>query len=449
VATFGPLMRDTRPAAPPAVGNRRTRASFRRVLERIADRIDRQPVQTAEWTNRLLHLGRLQSRFRVHALWVAGSFARGAPSCGDLDLIAHVSVESVPNPGESVIGKAIVRRAPDVRLYVGTPEKNVSGIAFPEARLIWSEADRDWRAAIRKIREDPRATRFRRRADEIPLRPEQLAACDPRQGEPSPLDRMLDLRKDRVIDWRFIPSSTVDKEEIRWSAEAREYSNWTARVGGRKTREALRTVIGLLQRDDRFLGWERRDHRGLLFRLGGAEIRVGRPSINLEALDTLACSVLCLAPHHSRRGPNGIWIIERSERHPLELFFRRARAWYLCRDGDDGPSLIRWQSEFFHAATLLELFSKEREALRRAKEHDVAYATERPTAVAEATGRTLLRLISAADVIEIDDHVLPVTIVGALVARQASDEPDLTLATPQDVLAVLSRNRGPGRGHRI
>src|SRR5205807_631533 len=85
--------------------HRRTRASFARALRRIASRIHAQPVQEVEWEDRILH-ERGRSRLRARALWVAGSFARGASNCGDLDLIADVVAEEGSLPWPTTISRA-------------------------------------------------------------------------------------------------------------------------------------------------------------------------------------------------------------------------------------------------------------------------------------------------------------------------------------------------------
>jgi hypothetical protein len=258
-------------AAPREPEDRRSHASFRRTLERIADRIDKQPLTIAEWTWRPYYNTPQQSRIRVHALWVAGSFARGASTCGDLDLIADASVEAPGiDPGEAVMARAIVGRAPDVRLYIGTPDKNHSGIPFPEARLIWSKEDPDWRAALEAVRVDPGAARFARVADQLPLRGEQLGVAGG-DDSPSVLTGLIDLKRDGVIDWRFVPSSSIETDETKWSPEARAFSERTLRFVGRKSGQAIREVVGLVQRDDRVVDWRRRhDDDRVTSHIGGA-----------------------------------------------------------------------------------------------------------------------------------------------------------------------------------
>ena len=65
------------------------------------------------------------------------------------------------------------------------------------------------------------------------------------------------------------------------------------------------------------------------FRYGGAEVFVGRPRVRLSCLDELACSELAIAPRISRRGPNGVWMINRGEQHALEQLFTDRFAYYV------------------------------------------------------------------------------------------------------------------------
>ena len=277
-------------------GRRRLHASFRATLARIADRIDREPYHTAKWTDRLVYCGRrMQCRFRVRSLWVAGSYARGASTCGDLGLIADVAVESAPHPGETAIARALVKGSPDLRLYVGTPEKNHSGMAFPEARLVWSETEPDWRTALAAIGEDPGASRFSRRGDALKFRSERLSDWVPQDGEKrSGLERLVDLRDNSVITWTFTDASTIDQDEATWRSDAREYSTWIEPFVGKKTHRAMKEAVGHLQREDARIDWtrRRRRHDGLHFTVDGIEIRIGRPSIGLTALETVDRSAL-------------------------------------------------------------------------------------------------------------------------------------------------------------
>jgi hypothetical protein len=73
-----------------AAEERLPRAVLERRLERILARIDGEKVFRAEWTETLLGRRRCSATFEIDAVYVVGSFARGAPTCGDLDLLLTV-----------------------------------------------------------------------------------------------------------------------------------------------------------------------------------------------------------------------------------------------------------------------------------------------------------------------------------------------------------------------
>ena len=75
-------------------------------------------------------------KFRVNGLWAFGSWAKGALDCGDLDLIADVAMIEGNMPYESVIRRVLIKRAPGVRLYIGTLEQNSSRAPIEDAVLI-------------------------------------------------------------------------------------------------------------------------------------------------------------------------------------------------------------------------------------------------------------------------------------------------------------------------
>ena len=113
---------------------RRSRDSFTQTLCRITARIAARPVYELAWKDDLLHK-RHQCHIDIGGLWVAGSYARGALDCGDIDLIINLGEEAGTWVWPPKISRTVIGYAPDVHLYIGTPEKNSSGIAFPEAKL--------------------------------------------------------------------------------------------------------------------------------------------------------------------------------------------------------------------------------------------------------------------------------------------------------------------------
>ena len=115
---------------------RRNRDSFARSLVAICERLDEKHSGTFSWTHPLVHV-ELQSRFTINSVWVVGSFARGAPTCNDLDLVAEIDWHGSPVALPHKVFKALSIRYQGVSLCDGTPDNNSSLVAFGEAILIW------------------------------------------------------------------------------------------------------------------------------------------------------------------------------------------------------------------------------------------------------------------------------------------------------------------------
>ena len=132
-------------------------------------------------------------------------------------------------PRGSTISRAVLGNAPDVRLYIGSPEMNSSGIAFPEARLVWSPAAPDWQTAISAMPVDPTATHYTRRIDELPLRSEQHIT------DISTLEQLLDLKHNQVVDWIWIPADEINVQPENWSYEGQKLNEYLRQWRGKKT----------------------------------------------------------------------------------------------------------------------------------------------------------------------------------------------------------------------
>lgn len=363
---------------------RRPRAAFTRLLEKMCQRFDRRsPVTLA----RKDFLGlRESATYQVADLWVVGSYARGAPDCGDLDLI----IQSEP---ASWGGKAIARRMfgslPDVRIYGGTPEQNSAGRPFSEAVHIWSPGA-SWREAIASIAEDSTAGRFARTHDALPFRAgEQIA------GNVDWFNRLVELKQSGTIQWRFIgyekspevcPQSPIEEHLARLVAE-----RW-----GKRSRALFPFVFKYL----RTLPCSTfRDIEQTTLGVGGVHVDVGRPSVWIPLLDTLECSRIAAVPHLSQRGPNGLWEVRRGDAHPLVRELGDA-TWYVLRRGD-GPLLTTtWERRSSGlTATGIELFATEQLAETLAARW--AGDSENRVRVHPARGADLLDLVSHADVLEL------------------------------------------------
>jgi hypothetical protein len=394
---------------------RRTRASFTKVLQRLCTRLDAGAVHGVNWYDRFLGPG--HARLRARALWVVGSYARGVAHCGDLDVVVDAALEEGIWPRVTRISRALFGNTPDVRVYLGIPEKNSSGVSFPEARLVWSENDKNWSAAIGAIKLDPAAERYARPTDAIPLRAEQfVTSTNP--------EEFVELRAQQVLAWSFIPIDrslnvvTLQPDEVR----LREYIE---RFSGAKTRQLAPLIMSHLRDHDPSGTWRYSFHGDSQFRRGGADVVVGRTELRLSRLDDLECSEVIVVPHISKRGPNGLWIIGRGERHPLELAFGDRFAYYLEEGGR--PDVIL-ECDDWREAILIELFASRRTASALARSMREAFQVD--CTVERAVGHDLLNLIARADTVELDGE------------RFAISEGDLErgpLVSPDELRKALPR----------
>ncbi|MGN5476888.1 hypothetical protein ACTMU2_07810 [Cupriavidus basilensis] len=73
------------------MSHRYPRAHFTALLRRVFERLDITSTRPAEWTERFFFHERRSAAITIERIWVFGSYSRGAPDCGDLDLIVEVS----------------------------------------------------------------------------------------------------------------------------------------------------------------------------------------------------------------------------------------------------------------------------------------------------------------------------------------------------------------------
>ncbi len=400
---------------------RRSRDSFTKSLQKICQRVKNRNVFDVEYRYDFLP-GLHCSRLRVEAVWVVGSYARGALHCGDLDLVADIVAEEGALPLTSRISRHVIGRSPDVRLYVGTPGKNTSGVAFPEAKLVWSPDAPDWNAAIAAIPPDPTATRFKRPHDVLPLRKEQIVDY----GNEDVFEKIVELLEQNVLSSQWVSVSEINVQPDEWSAEAIEFFEDIQCWCGKKTQEVMPFVIEWFKKNNVCDLWRKEYGEKTRFKIGGAEVLVGRPYIDLTLLDFLSCSAIVIVPHLSRRGPNGLWMLSRGAEHPIEQKFASCEAYYLAYG--NSPCLTDeiddWKS--IHS---LELFRQSEQAVVRQKEFaedDVDFD------IANAAGSILLSVIACVDLVETDGFRYPITRDG-----QRFDETE-SVANVEEITAALS-----------
>ena len=138
---------------------RTPRAAFTRRLARLCERVDEASEVDVNFNPFFSGRGDQRTRrVKLQRLWAVGSYARGAPTCGDLDLVFEFTTSGGPPfPSDRDTRRALFGAPPDIRFYAGTPERNSSLVRMDGARLVWSGPGCDWRKALASIPEDATA----------------------------------------------------------------------------------------------------------------------------------------------------------------------------------------------------------------------------------------------------------------------------------------------------
>ena len=309
--------------------------------------------------------------------------------CGDLDLI--VEVEAEMEPPRSAVSRTFFGSTPDVRIYLGTPKANGSGLDAPGAILIWDGPGHDWKASIGQIAEDPNATRFSRPLDSLPFRAEQLSVA------PDELEELVEAAKQGIVKWAMSPlPGLLDEDQLGPSGERfmRRMSH-----SGKKTRQVAAHVLAYMRPREHWFG-SRPNWDGTNITWGGCEILMGNPYVPVHWLDRLGVFELVIAPHISRRGPNGIWSIARGENHPLVKRLSAVEFFSLGGVSGSPPQhlISVAHSDNFYDTLLVELYRTE----EAANSIEVDWGDDEPMIVEKVSGDNLLALLATADIVSID-----------------------------------------------
>jgi hypothetical protein len=160
------------------------------------------------------------------------------------------------------------------------PGSELLRTSFPEAKLVWSCAEPDWRAAISAIVADPSAARHHRLTDALPVRTEQLYCSNP-----TDLEQIVNLKDSHVLDWVWVPVDAIDVRPQTWSHEARKFAEFVGRPRGRETQDVMQFVIQHLEHHDNYVTWhQNRLSAETSFRIGRAQVFVGRPALQARFL---------------------------------------------------------------------------------------------------------------------------------------------------------------------
>lgn len=389
-----------------ALEKRYPRESFTKKLEKICQRLDEAPTRTI--VHKDFFKKAATSQVEITSLWVVGSYARGAMTCGDLDLVLEYRLVEGHHPMPRTITKTFFGALPYVSYYFGKPGNSTSGVVFPDAIPIWTEPGFHWRAAIDSIKPVPSAGRATRETDSIPLRPDQLYM------EPEGLQALAALEKEGLLEWEFVEFAAADLEPVP-TEEISERDRKLIRVApymGKKSRVLIPPIIRLMVGLNPLGIWNTfESNRGRLS-CGATALRLGRPSLPYNLFDSEpTIKQYALIPHVSAKGPNGAWIIRRGPNHPDTQALANRHAYYLGSPGSPETVAYRDRSKTW-STEILELFNTLEEAKEFAAMLDEG--SELPeTEIIRAEGSDLISLFALVDVVEIGDHQLAMTRSGA------------------------------------
>ncbi|WP_434569194.1 hypothetical protein [Pseudomonas sp. Z3-8] len=380
------------------------RESFTKKLIRMCQRLDECSVRTI--THKDIY-GEFTGEITITSMWVVGSYARGATTCGDLDLVIGVQTKGAL-PYTRVWARSFFGAPSLVRYYPGDPTENMSGVPFPEAVLIWSGIGCDWKAVIASIKSDPNAGRAARETDVLPLRDEQLRTYN------DEYHKAVDMQRDRLWEWEFIEfgKEMLAPLPIEDSAEDVAYFKRCKPMMGRKSQELVPAIINLMREHEPFGSWSSSNSHWSNFRCGGSEIYLGRPALPINFFDYAPwVRQLILIPHISGRGPNGAWIIRRGPEHPQRKALEGRHAFYLTTSGQ--PDTIVYCDELrYRPSEGIELFETHEEAQDFAAE--LAGDDLEESEVSRAQGCELLALLGLVEILEIDGKQLALTHRGSI-----------------------------------
>ncbi|AZF22329.1 hypothetical protein [Pseudomonas sp. R3-52-08] len=384
-----------------ALEKRYPRESFTRKLTRICQKLDE--ASTRAIAHKDFFNKAVTSRVEITSLWAVGSYARGALMCGDLDLVLEYQLVEGPHPAPRTMTKTFFGAPPYVSYYFGKPESSTSGVAFPDAIVIWTEPGCDWRAAIDSIKPVHSAGRAARETDSIPLRPEQLYM------EAERLQELAAQERKGLVDWEFVEFTSADLDPVP-AEEVSDRDRKLLRIApmmGKKSQALIPAIIRLMARYEPNGGWGSSDSYRVKFSCGATALHLGRPALPHNPFEELTIKQYALLPHISRKGPNGAWVIRRGPNHPDTKALANRHAYYLGSQGYPETVAYRDRSKIW-STEMLELFSTHEDAEEFAAMLDEERGPPN-TVISRAEGLDLISLFALVDVVEIGEHQLAIT----------------------------------------
>src|SRR5208337_2823990 len=156
------------------------------------------------------------------------------------------------------------------------------------------------------------------------------------------------------------------------------------------------------------------------FKIDGSEIIIGRPHVSISKLELLECSALILVPHLTSRGPNGLWIIRRGDKHPVTESLLNLGAYVLYSDGEvrTWTEISNWRKIRSISLFRSEAFAQEVERFSDGDDSN--------SEIRICTALDILNMLSKVDIMEIDGERFAITIEGS-----SFDKSELEYETPR------------------
>ena len=325
---------------------------------------------------------------QVKSLWVAGSYARGAVECGDLDLILDVESLRGGLPYAHQIARSLFGATPLVSFYTGTPEKNTSGVVFKEAHLVWNIEQPNWKQIIQNIPVSNDVRRFERPSDRLPLSTRQF------YFDNEEVNRLLALYDAKIIQWTFSPINFNAKNQPELSLYMQNQLKYIN--VGKHSATALHYFFAIQPEQ-----WKNQYLDGSVrggFYIAGVNLNVGKSRIPSNLLESMNIYQEILIPHLSNSGPNGAWILERGEKHPLII---QASQYYgyvlIC---ENTIQMISESDEYNRYKLVLEIYDSVDTAEDQATYWNDNSNNSPPVKVISILGRELLNEIAKAEYVD-------------------------------------------------
>jgi predicted nucleotidyltransferase len=268
---------------------------------------------------------------RVREVYVFGSYARGAPKPGDLDLLVihddpgkeywsglEKRLASQGHGNLQIITLSAARFHGEMRRKFRRPgesvdiilARNVDEVLGPHSKierselvLLWSLHDRDFGAKLQAIRPDPAAGRAPR---------DHLLSMKRFNDHVETMERVVEMVADGRLTLTRVPVVDIDLSSL--NAHHKHWLDWwtQCKVMGRKSLELLPYGMWWLQQHRQRAGCP---HQLEMYSKSGTHrVHLGRPSLGwmLGVFSSRPrLQLQCLIPHLSGTDPNELLAFER------------------------------------------------------------------------------------------------------------------------------------------